>query len=83
MTGLDLANYDVTVLYQSKNSGRKSANIVRQIEQRLQDSVLMKQWSKSMNSDDDDDDDDDDDGDAADEHDMMMTAVLMIVMVWS
>ena len=57
MTGLDLANYDIKVLYQSKNSARKSANTVRQIEQKLQDSVLMKQWSKSINIDDVEDDD--------------------------
>ena len=43
MTGRDLANYDIKVLYQSK-----SANTVRQIEQKLQDSGSMKQWSKSI-----------------------------------
>ena len=42
----------------AKTEGWKSANAVSQIEQRLQDSVLMKQWSKSINNDDDDDDDD-------------------------
>ena len=47
MTGLGLANYDINVLYQSK-----SANTVRQIEQKSQDSVLIKQWSKSINNDD-------------------------------